>query len=151
MMPHSRERYVLRHFAIATLLLLGASQLFGQAGPLTLQSPTAPGASVIRLTLDDAIKQARANAAQFSAAITDAKIAHEDRIQARAALLPNLSYSTGAIYTEPNGEPTGVFIASNAVHEYISQGVVKEVLSFANVADYRRTRAAEALAKAKAD
>jgi outer membrane protein TolC len=44
-----------------------------------------------------------------------------------------------------------VFIAANAVHEYVSEGVAKEVLSFANVGEYRRARAAEALARAKAD
>jgi len=122
-----------------------------QTGIVALQSAQASGAPVTRLTLDDAIKLARTNAVQFSAAITDAKIAHEDRVQARAALLPNVSYSTGAIYTQPNEQPTGVFIAANAIHEYISQGVVKEVLSVANVTDYRRAQAAEALAKAKAD
>src|SRR5947209_1786894 len=147
---------VLRYLAITAVLLVagyGRSQTAELAvwSDQTSQSKQSSGSTMLRLTLDDAIKRAKANAAQFAAATTDAKIAREDSIQARAALLPNISYSTGAIYTQPNGTPSGVFIAANAVHEYISQGVAKEVLSVANVADYRRARAAEALANAKAD
>lgn len=94
---------------------------------------------------------AKANAPQFRSAVTDAGLAREDRVQARAAMLPNASFVTGAIYTEPNHTDTGVYIAANTVHEYISQGVVHEGLSFASFADYRRARAAEALAAAKAE
>ena len=43
----------------------------------------------------------------FTAALTEAGLAREDRVQARAALLPDVGYTTGAIYTEPNGTPPG--------------------------------------------
>ncbi len=43
-------------------------------------------------------------------------------MQARAALLPSVNYGTSFIYTQPNGLPSGVFIANNGAHEYISQG-----------------------------
>jgi outer membrane protein TolC len=78
-------------------------------------------------------------------------LAREDRVQARAALLPDVGYTTGAIYTEPNGTLPGRFISANAVREYISQGAVHEGIGLSSIADYRRARAIEALASAKAD
>ncbi|HEU5400990.1 MAG TPA: TolC family protein [Terriglobales bacterium] len=101
------------------------------------------------LTLADAIRLARANAPQFRTAVTEAGIARENRVQARAALLPGVSYNTGAIYTEPNGTDTGVFIEANAVREYVSRGVVHESIGFSNIADYRNARFLEAAARAK--
>lgn len=147
---------MIRHFALIAIFMFSLDA-FTQTAVIGVSSDQSPAASTdqgagrARLTLEDVIQRAKTNSPQFTAAATDARIAHEDRVQARAALLPNVSYTTGAIYTQPNGTPTGVFIAANAVREYTSQGVAKEVLSFANVADYRRARAAEALAKAKAD
>lgn len=100
------------------------------------------------LTLADAIRLAKANVPQFRAAVTEAGLAHENRVQARAALLPGVSYNTGAIYTEPNGTDTGVFIEANAVREYVSRGVVHEGIGFSNIADYRLARFLEAAARA---
>ncbi len=101
------------------------------------------------LTLADAIRLAKANAPQFRAAMTEAGLARESRVQARAALLPEVSYNTGAIYTEPNGTDTGVFIEANAVREYISRGVIHEGIGFSTIADYRNTRFLEAAARAR--
>jgi outer membrane protein TolC len=72
-------------------------------------------------------------------------------VQARAALLPGVSYATGAIYTEPNQTSTGVFISANSVREYISQGVIHQSLSVSSIADYQRARSLEALARAKSE
>lgn len=139
---------MVQRIAICLVLLLAFP-----AWPQTnTTAATTPQASANRpLTVDDAIRLAKANAPEFRAAITEAGIAHEDRIQAQAALLPSLAYTTGLIYTEGNGTPTGVFVGANGVHEYLSQGVVHEALSFTGVADLRRTQAMEALAKAKAE
>ena len=112
---------------------------------------SSPSSAIPRLTLADAIRLAKTNAPDFRVALAEAGIATEDRIQARAALLPSLTYTTGAIYTTPNGTATGAFVGANGPHEYISQGVVHEGLSFASVADYRRAQAQEALARAKAE
>ena len=101
------------------------------------------------ITLDDAIRLAKANAPQFRAAVTEAGLARENRVQTRAALLPDVSYNTGAIYTEPNGTDTGVFIEANAVREYISRGVIHEGIGFSTIADYRNARFLEAAARAK--
>src|SRR5215470_18204178 len=76
----------------------------------------------LTLTLQDALTRARTNSVQFQAALTDQGLAHEDKVQARAALLPSVTYNTEYLYTEGNGTSTGRFIASNAVHEYVSQG-----------------------------
>jgi outer membrane protein TolC len=88
---------------------------------------------------------------QFRAALTEAGLAREDRVQARAALLPGVNYTTGAVYSEPTGAQSPRFIAANGVREYTSQGNAHESVGFSSVADYRRSHAAEALAKARAE
>jgi len=55
------------------------------------------------------------------------------------------------IYTQGNGTPTGRFLANNGVHEYIAQGNVHQALSPGMFAEYRKTAAAEALARAQAE
>lgn len=132
---------------IALILLSGA---VAQSHVDATQAPSSPD-SIPRLTLEDAIRLAKNNAPDFRVALAEAGIAHEGSVQTRAALLPALSYTTGAIITQPNGTATGVFVGANGPHEYLSQGVVHEALSFASVADYRRARAQEALARAKAE
>jgi outer membrane protein TolC len=117
----------------------------------------------LTITLQDALQRARSNDPQYrSAAVMDLGVAHYDRVQARAALLPNLNYTNSFIYTQGTGavpvncvnSPAGCpprFIANNAVHEYISQADVHQALSLTNFADYRRSSAALAQAKAKAE
>jgi outer membrane protein TolC len=136
---------------IPALVVIACMQVWAQTNVIVAQGPTpAPGQS-LTITLADAIQRAKANAPQFHAALTEAGLAREDRVQARAALLPDVSYFTGAIYTEPNGTTSGRFISANAVHEYISQGAVHEGIGLSSIADYRRARAVEALANAKAE
>ena len=103
------------------------------------------------LTLADAISRAKANSPQFQSALTALGLAREDRVQARAALLPSISYANSFVYTQGNGTPSGVFIANNGVHEYISQGIAHEAFGFGSLPDYQRARAAQAVAQAKAE
>ncbi len=111
----------------------------------------APGAP-LRLTLADALDRARQNSVVYQAALTDARIAHEDKKQSVAALLPSVNYNNSAIYTQGTGTNDQVkFIANNAVHEYISQGNVHEALDLAGIAEARRTAALSAVAKARAE
>ena len=107
----------------------------------------------VTITLQDALQRAQKNNPEFRAALTELGIAREDRVQGRAALLPNVNYNAGAIYTQGNGtrSNTPAFIANNGVHEYISQGDVHQNVSLAVYEDYRRSAAAEALAKARAE
>jgi outer membrane protein TolC len=107
---------------------------------------------ILRLTLQDALARARKNSTQFQAAQTDAAISRRDRYQAGTALLPSVNYNTQALYTQSNGPGNGVrYIANNAVHEYISQGNVHEVLDLASVSNFRRASAAAAVARARAE
>lgn len=107
----------------------------------------------LTLTLQDALARARKYNVEFNAALTDQGIAHQDKVQARAALLPSVTYNNQYLYTQASNALTGtpIFIANNAVHEYISQGNVHEAVGLADLAAYRRTRALEAVARAKAE
>lgn len=105
----------------------------------------------LTLTLQDALERARKNNPEYRSALTEFGVAKEDRVQSRAALLPNLNYNAGFLYTEGNGTPAARFIANNGVHEYISQGNVHQSISLENIAGYRRRRAAEAVAKARSE
>jgi outer membrane protein TolC len=125
--------------------------VWAQTNVTVAQGPTPARDQTLTITLADAIQRAKANAPQFHAALTEAGLAREDRVQARAALLPDVGYTTGAIYTEPNGTLPASFISANAVREYISQGAVHEGIGLPSIADYRRARAIEALANAKAE
>lgn len=111
-----------------------------------------PTAAPLTVTLQDALERARQNTPQFRAVLMESGIAHEDRVQARAGLLPTVNFNTQFIYTQGNGTPTGRFAANNGVHEYISQGAVHaDIIDVTKVAGYRRTSAAEALARANAE
>jgi outer membrane protein TolC len=103
------------------------------------------------------------NDPQYRSATTDLGLAREDRVQARAGLLPNLNYNNSFIYTQGTGPlpancassasgcPSSKFIANNGVHEYISQADLHQSLSLTNLADYRRSASALAQARAKAE
>jgi len=134
------------HIALFVVALISVVQAIAQETQ-TASSSQAP----LTLTLQDALTRARANSVQFQAALTDQGIAHEDKVQARAGLLPSVNFNNEFIYTQPNGTSSGVFIANNTVHEYLSQGDVHQVIGYTNYADYRRARALEAVARAKAE
>jgi outer membrane protein TolC len=107
----------------------------------------------LTLTLRDALERARANSPQFQSALTDLGVAHQDVVQSRAALLPNVNYNMQYLYTQGNGIASNlpIFIANNGVHEYIAQGNVHQMLSAQTYAEYRRTAAAEAVARARSE
>jgi outer membrane protein TolC len=132
--------------ALAFVVMLYFAQCVAQQ-----TQPASSTQAPLTLTLQDALNRARANSVAFQAALTDQGIAHEDKVQARAGLLPSVNYNNQFIYTEPNGTPSGVFIANNTVHEYISQGNVHQAIGLTNYADYRKARALEAVARAKAE
>src|SRR4051794_26044540 len=111
-----------------TSAVLGLVLICVAAAQQTTPLPTAPP---LRLSLQDALTRARRNSVTYQAALTDAGLAHEDKNQARAALLPGVSYNTTGIYTEGNGVGGFKFVANNAVHEYSSQGNVHEVIDVA--------------------
>ena len=84
----------------------------------------------------------------------NARSAHEDRLQARNALLPSISDSTQFLGTQGNGKtPEGRFVTNDGVHVYREWAVIHEDLSPSNymLTGYRRAAAAEAIAKAKTE
>src|ERR1700686_2296211 len=130
----------------------------GPAGGNATVQASAPAGAPMRLTLQQALDLARKNSTQFNAAVTNAGLARQDKRQAFAALLPSVNYDNSAIYTQGVGPvataATGVpviFIANNAVHEYISQANVHEAIDVAAVANFRKVAAAAAVAKAQAE
>ena len=115
----------------------------------------------LTITLQDALQRARTTDPQYHSALTDLGVARQERVQARAALLPNVNYNSSFIYTEGTGQPracavtascpTSRYIANNGVHEYTSQANAHEAISLTNFADYRRSSAALAQARAKVE
>jgi len=104
------------------------------------------------MDLAGALSRARVYNQQFFAAGTAAALAREDRVQAKAAMLPTLNAFNQFIYTQGNGTPSGVFVANDGVHIYNEQATVHaEVFSVSRRADYHRAQAAEAAANARRD
>ena len=119
---------------------------------------TSAGVPALKLTLQDALERARKNSVQFQAALTDSAIARQDRFQAATALLPSVVYNNQALYTQAAPPAAAqqtavpvVFIANNAVHEYISQANIHESMDLASVSNFRRSAGLAAAAKARAE
>jgi outer membrane protein TolC len=143
-MSERKVESMLRTIVIVSLAVAMTSGLVAQQPP----NPTP-----VTITLQDALGLARENASIYRAAVTDAAVAHEDKVQARATLLPSVNYTTEYLYTKGNGEHKNApaFVANNFVHEYIAQGNGHENINLAGglIADYRRAAAAEALSQSK--
>ena len=106
----------------------------------------------LQLTLQDALARARTVNPQLLSASLAAQIAHEDAVQAKAALLPSAQGFSQVIYTQPNGTPSGIFVSNDGPHVYNDQAQVHgDIYAPVKRADYRRAIAAEAVAKARAD
>ncbi len=126
------------------------AQQASQAGDANQQTAP-PAAPAVQLSLADAIKRAQLLNPDLRSASTDSETAAQAHNIARAALLPSVTYNNQYLYTEGNGVyPSGRFIANNAVHEYLSLGNAHQVVSLAQFAEYRRTAAAAAQARARA-
>jgi outer membrane protein TolC len=147
---------VLRSFCILVAITCCGS--YAGKAQSSQPSPTAP------ITLDEAIRRAQTVETTYGAAVADAGIAQAQRGIARSTLLPGVVYHNQFLYTQgtlgqaaalnqtaSNGQSTSPvrFIANNAVHEYMSQGVVSETFGGAGVADYRRANADAAAARAR--
>jgi outer membrane protein TolC len=122
------------------------------AGISSSTANAAPGDGPLSLSLNDALTRARTYSQQYLAAAIAASSAHEDTLQARAALLPTLNVLNQYIHTQGNGTPSGVFVANDGVHVYNEQAVAHaELFSLSKRADYKRAQAGEVAAKAKID
>jgi outer membrane protein TolC len=125
-------------------------------GGLQLAQPVEPGqtSSHVTISLQDALERAEKNEAAYSAAVTDAKLAREDHLQARALGLPSLGLQTSALLDQGNGEiSTGRYVTQDGVHVYRQWAVVHQDFSMGTLTmvGERRGAALEALAEAKAE
>jgi outer membrane protein TolC len=155
-----------------TILAVGLTLVFGFRIPLAAAQATAPSAGAessvqlmqppgpgqstpsITVTLQDALERARKNDPLFLSAVSDAKSAHEDRIQARASLLPTITATTQYLGTQGNGTtPNGRYVTNDGVHVYRAWGVLHQELSPSTfmATAYHRAAAAEALANARTE
>lgn len=127
-----------------------------QAAPPDSSATSQP----VLITLDEALKRAQSSEPTFAAALADSKVAGLDRAIARAGLLPSVTYHNQALYTQSNGltnqagqgvkpQPSPIFIANNAVHEYASQAVINEDIGLVQISGVRRADAAAAVAAAE--
>jgi outer membrane protein TolC len=133
--------------------------IVGCGSPAKAQSGTP--SPVAPITLDEAIRRAQAVETTYSAALAEAGVAQAQRGIARSTLLPGIVYHNQYLYTQGqtvpvdqtgrSGQSTSAvrFIANNAIHEYTSQGIVSETIGGAGVADYRRSQAEAAAARAR--
>lgn len=139
-----------------------AQPVAGDAGP-SVQLVEPPGSTQstgpVLVSFQDALDRARKNDAQFLAAQGDAKIAQEDRVQARSAMLPSISNSTQFLNTQGTGGtgvhniPEGRFVTNDGVHVYRQWAVLHQDLSPNTylMTGVHRAQAAESIAKAKAE
>lgn len=164
-------RPIPRQAIIGLVLALLAPGLSAQNGVTASQpaSGTQTGSAAANpsgptaISLDEAIHRAERNDATFAAALAAKGVATIDRSIARSALLPSVHYHNQYLYTESNGVPTSgnadglagnsgfVFVANNAIHEYVSQALVTETLDLAEVAQVKRAGAVSAQAAAQAE
>ena len=131
-----------RTIALATILIAGSWPCSAQP------SQQAP----ITLTLKDALALAEKNDPSVLAAAGDALSATEDRLQARAGLLPSLSGRSEYLGTQGNGKlAESRFVTNDGVHVYRDWAVVHQDLSPGTLSGsaIHRAGAAQALARAK--
>ncbi len=149
---------------LSAALLVGVSASFASGGDkqqppapaapdaeLQLRQPSGPAGPPLTITLQDALKRAEKNSPQFQAAATAARSAARRRVQARAAMLPSLSYTMQYLNTQGNGiSPVGRFVTNDGVHVYRAWAVVREEMpeGFFINAGPRAAAYQEALARA---
>jgi outer membrane protein TolC len=112
------------------------------------QTPT----PALTLTLQQAMERARANSQQLLSADIAARIAREDKVQAKAALLPSVNWENGFSYTQSNGPDSLTFVPNDGPRIYTNlANIHADVYAPGKRADYQMSIAAEAIARAKVE
>ncbi len=119
------------------------------------QASTAPP----HISLTEAIQRAKANEPVFAASVASQKTAAIDSYLAKAALLPSVTYHNQVLFTQSNGQQTAgspaglqsgpIFIANNAIHEYVSQASINETIGLKQISDAKIASANAARAMAE--
>src|SRR6266404_2885516 len=136
-----------------TMLLWFCTGALAAAQVTVTVPPAAPQAAPLTLTLKDALERAQMNASQLLAAISDANVAHEDLLQARAVRRPTVTGRSDYLGTQGNGvTPNGRYVTNDGVHVYREWAVVHQDFTAAVLkTGYRRAGEGEAIAKAKVE
>jgi outer membrane protein TolC len=149
----------MRHLTTALILVLAAANIAAAQNStsparLPLVQPVGISAAPIVITLQDALERAQEINVDVQSAFTEVKSAGEDRLQAKASLLPSVNHTTQYLGTQGNGTlPSGRFVSNDGVHLYRDWGVVHEDITANTIlkTGSQRAEASEALAKAKAE
>src|ERR1700681_3814464 len=161
----SIRRFSVIALGLAVAVILPISRAAAQApspapsgeSDVQLLQPSGPGQSTppTTITLQDALERARKLDPTLLGAVSDARSAHEDRLQARNAMLPSITATTQYLNTQGDGGKIsdGRFVSNDGVHVYREWAVYHEDLSPGLLVGtgYTRAKAAEALANAKAE
>src|ERR1039457_4711862 len=109
--------------------------------PAFAQTPAA-GSAPLRITLQDAMERVQKYSQQTLTANLTALLAHEDTVQAKAALLPSVNGISQFIYSQPHGTPSGAFVSNDGPHVYNDQASVHgDIFDPGKRADYHRAMA----------
>ena len=115
------------------------------------QTSPSPGSPPINLTLQDAMQRARQYSQQVYTANIAALLAHEDTVQAKAALLPTVNAQPVHLHPAQRHAQRRLRPQRRPSHLQRSGAVHADIFDPGKRADYRRAMAAEAVARAKAD
>lgn len=122
------------------------------AGAVLFAAALAATAQPQPLNLEECIRRALAVPSPVSLARRDREIAGRDRIQVRAAFLPQSSAAAGSLYTSPSQQDRGnvSFIAANGIREYIGlASIFQEIDTSGRIrAEYARAKAGQDAAAA---
>ena len=144
-------------------VILSTSAAFAQSQALSRfvssdqtspQQRTMFGSAPITITFHNALARAQSNEPTVLAAVNSANVAHEDAVQARAALYPALGIRSEYLNTQGNGRvPSGRYVTNDGVHVYrewatFHQDVTPATLTGTAV---HHAVALEAVARARAD
>jgi outer membrane protein len=114
-----------------------------------------PAASApLTLTFQDALERARKYDPQYLSYVTSERVARQDVVQARAALLPSVSSTNQLLMTQGNGVlPSGRYVTNDGIHVYRVWGVMHQTLGAETITrdGYKRAQAAAAVARAQAE
>ena len=125
-----------------------------EQSPPAATQPVATNSVPAAITLQDAIDRARKYYAQYRAAMMTAELAKQDRVQARASLLPSINTTQQFLGTNGGSKiPTGRFVTNDGVHVYRSWAVLHQDVpaGFFTLAPYKRAQTADAFAQAQAE
>jgi outer membrane protein TolC len=161
----SVRRFSVIALGLAVLLILPISKAAAQGespapsgeSDVKLLQPTGPGqtAPPTTVTLQDALERARKLDPTLRGAVSDARSAREDRLQARNAMLPTISATTQYLNDQGDGGriSDGRFVTQDGVHVYRGWAVYHQDLSPGLLmgTGYTRAKAAEALSNAKSE